>query len=260
MSKYLCTDGNAEIEIEAESAEDAAQEYVDGGDWGDRSETSWIDVYVETAGNAATRDYVESHDDDDELDDSELTEVFTALYERAPDQSDRDTGLWSLIVAGVSERERITITLDAEEPECKDGEDHDWRSPYSVLGGIKENPGVWGHGGGVAIKEVCAHCGKYKITDTWAQRSDTGEQGLRSERYEDPDDASHEWLARRLRTRTLEVEIPDGYTADVVGDTNLYLARDDGERVLVTEDEQRAIIESASWDSIIEQMPAETDA
>ena len=30
--KYLCTDGNAEIEIEAESPEDAAQEYVDGGD------------------------------------------------------------------------------------------------------------------------------------------------------------------------------------------------------------------------------------
>lgn len=29
---YKCTDGNCEIEIEAESPDEAAQEYIDGGD------------------------------------------------------------------------------------------------------------------------------------------------------------------------------------------------------------------------------------
>ena len=80
-----------------------------------------------------------------------------------------------------------------------------------------------------------------------------------AENYQDADEHSLEWLARRLRARVLEIDLPDGYTADIVGDTKLYLARDDGERVLVTEDEQREVIESESWDSIIEQLPAETD-
>lgn len=152
MPTYLCDDGNAEIEITADSAEEAAQEYVDGGDWGDRSETSWISVYVQ-----------EIDEDGEE----------------------------------VGERESITVTLDAEEPDCVDGQAHDWRSPYSVIGGLKENPGVWGHGGGVIIREVCAHCGRYKITDTWAQNRSTGEQGLTSVSYEDADDASRTWIAGR---------------------------------------------------------------
>lgn len=43
---------------------------------------------------------------------------------------------------------------------------HEWQSPQ-WLGGVKENPGVWGHGGGVIVHEVC-ECGARKITDTWA--------------------------------------------------------------------------------------------
>jgi hypothetical protein len=88
----------------------------------------------------------------------------------------------------------LTYTFDAKEPECTDDE-HDWQAPYSVLGGIRENPGVWGHGGGVIIREVCAHCGAYRETDTWAQDPSTGAQGLRSVRYEPADDASLAWIA-----------------------------------------------------------------
>lgn len=47
MNTYRCDDGYGEIEVEAESAEEAAQEYVDGGDWGDVSRTTWINVYVQ---------------------------------------------------------------------------------------------------------------------------------------------------------------------------------------------------------------------
>ena len=46
MPKYRCDDGNAEIEIEADSPKDAAQEYVNGGEWGDIDQTTWITVYV----------------------------------------------------------------------------------------------------------------------------------------------------------------------------------------------------------------------
>ena len=50
LTVYHCDDGNAKIEIEAASAVEAAQEYVDGGDWGDGNEgvteTKWVSVYV----------------------------------------------------------------------------------------------------------------------------------------------------------------------------------------------------------------------
>lgn len=147
MSKYLCDDGNAEIEISADSAQDAAQEYVDGGSWGTDDETQYIDVYVQ--------------------------EIDAAGEE-------------------VGDRECITITIDPTEPDCDDGCDHDWQSPHDVLGGLQENPGVWGHGGGVIIREVCAHCGVYRITDTWANHG--AQQGFKSIRYEDADDASLAWV------------------------------------------------------------------
>lgn len=46
MTTYKCDDGNGEVEIEANSAEEAAREYVDGGDWGLIERTTWINVYV----------------------------------------------------------------------------------------------------------------------------------------------------------------------------------------------------------------------
>lgn len=150
FTKFLCTDGNADVYIYAETAREAAQEYVDDGDWGDNDATSWVTVYVTPI-----------DDDGEELED---------------------------------EREDFTIFIKPDEPDCEGRKEHDWRSPYSVLGGLKENPGVMGNGGGVIIKEVCAHCGKYRITNTWAQNYETGEQGLESVEYEDADSDSTEWV------------------------------------------------------------------
>jgi integrase len=42
-----------------------------------------------------------------------------------------------------------TVRLEPSEPDWQNEHLHDWQSPWSVLGGLKENPGVWGHGGGV---------------------------------------------------------------------------------------------------------------
>jgi hypothetical protein len=79
--------------------------------------------------------------------------------------------------------EKVTVRVDPPAPKCLEGE-HEWDSPYNILGGSRENPGVWGKGGGVLIKDVCMKCGCGRTIDTWAQRRDTGEQGLRSVSYE----------------------------------------------------------------------------
>lgn len=80
--------------------------------------------------------------------------------------------------------DRHTVTIQPQEPECDASDEHEWSSPHSIVGGLKENPGVWGHGGGIICKEVCQKCGCGRTTDTWAQNSDTGEQGLRSVSYQ----------------------------------------------------------------------------
>ena len=85
-----------------------------------------------------------------------------------------------------AQAESITVSVDPQEPACSEAA-HDWQSPHDIVGGLKENPGVQGHGGGVTIHEVCSHCGRSRWTDTWATDPDTGEQGLRSVSYEEPD-------------------------------------------------------------------------
>lgn len=94
-------------------------------------------------------------------------------------------------------RNRYTVAIDPPAPACVDA-DHDWQSP-DWLGGCKENPGVWGHGGGVKIKEVCGGCGTYRHTDTWAQDPCTGEQGLDSVAYEGADKRSQAWIEEETR-------------------------------------------------------------
>lgn len=77
----------------------------------------------------------------------------------------------------------FSIAVDPQEPECTHEDGHDWRSPIEIVGGIEENPGVQGNGGGVVIEQVCMRCGCKKTTDTWAQNPATGEQGLTSIKY-----------------------------------------------------------------------------
>ena len=82
------------------------------------------------------------------------------------------------------------VEIPASEPECADGHEHEWRSPLAVVGGIAENPGVCGNGGGVVITQVCRHCATRKVTNTWAQHD--GVQGLTTTRYEADDSDARE--------------------------------------------------------------------
>lgn len=91
-----------------------------------------------------------------------------------------------------------SVTLDPEAPACADDTEHDWRSPYSVLGGLKENPGVWGSDhGGVKCREVCVYCGTYKIEDSGGTDRSNGTR-LDTTSYEEADEDSSAWVARKL--------------------------------------------------------------
>lgn len=82
-----------------------------------------------------------------------------------------------------SYHERVTTQIDPDEPKCE-GSEHEWSSAHDLVGGIIENPGVWGNGGGVRMSECCVICGCRRMTNTWVTRPDTGEQGLTSVSYE----------------------------------------------------------------------------
>lgn len=104
--------------------------------------------------------------------------------------SDAEGTLWIDVTVRADETDdyyeeeaSATVQLDEEEPSCS-ADAHDWQAPYEIVGGIQENPGVWGHGGGVIIKKCCMHCGCARVTDTWAQRPDNGVQGYESVSYE----------------------------------------------------------------------------
>lgn len=66
------------------------------------------------------------------------------------------------------------------------------KAPHEVVGGLKENPGVRGNGGGIIMTEVCQHCGLYRVTDTWDQSLDG--QPREVIHYREADELSLEWV------------------------------------------------------------------
>jgi len=70
-----------------------------------------------------------------------------------------------------------TVALNPDEPPCLDEQSHNWSDDEDLAGHVHSS------GGGVVYSEVCTACGWERETDTWAQRPDTGEQGLQSETY-----------------------------------------------------------------------------
>lgn len=84
------------------------------------------------------------------------------------------------------ERGLVKVSVDPPIPPCVYGEEHKWESPHELVGGLRENPGVFGHGGGAIFNEVCLKCETTRITDTWAQDKQDGTQGLHSIKYQLP--------------------------------------------------------------------------
>lgn len=131
MTTWICSDSDDSVEIEADSRKEAAQKFVETGDWEPEEKTYWVKVDVAFAGN---------------------------------------------------NYESIKVPVHPKEPKCSEWE-HEWHRPYEILGGCKENPGVWGSGGGTVSHDLCQHCGVLKVENNWAQDPIDGEQGLRSIQY-----------------------------------------------------------------------------
>lgn len=231
---YDRTGGGVTEDIYAETLEDAIEEgrdWIEAGDWeqGNDEETLACEVGeiiytpdLEPIESALTEyavsyeagrivTYITATDlaagDLDKIT-AELANIATVTTDGTDADGDTIVVITPLAALNMIEDESATLHVDCHDcsgtlpakgaHECLDGEDHDWQSPYSVLGGIKENPGVWGSGHGqVIIKSVCACCGMYRTTDYGATNFSNGTQTTRTS-YEPADEASIAWLMRRL--------------------------------------------------------------
>ena len=79
--RYYADDGNCEVEIWAASAQEAAQEYVDDGDWPDDDSTWWCNIRVASA-----------DDVDADRNGAEWGRLKIAVHPREPDCNDDSDG------------------------------------------------------------------------------------------------------------------------------------------------------------------------
>lgn len=205
---FRVSDESGSYVVEADSARSAAERFVKDGYYGDTRGTVWVDVAVAPSKPLLVEYYdaqakligkvtlTDTTAEDFEPWDKKLVdpdEVYPRPDGWLGDWTNDIVATHVLIIPEIHPQ-KITVAIGPAEPECKNDGEHDWQSPYELLGWLKDNPGVFGHGGGVIYTEVCAKCGRYRITDTWAQRRDTGEQGLHTVEYRDADDRSRAWI------------------------------------------------------------------
>jgi hypothetical protein len=161
---WVADDGNQDVEYpDATSDDEAAQEYVSDGDWGDDEPfTQWINVHTWRVGLR--------------LDDVDLVVVEVRVCEGSH-----------------------RVAIEPAAPECC-ADEHKWSDDHGLVGGCESNPGVFGHGGGVICKYICVYCGISREDDSWAQDPEDGTQGLDSVTYTDiivdADDLARHWLGR----------------------------------------------------------------
>lgn len=134
------------------------------------------------------------------------------------------------------------MALDAEDPTClesdRDFAEHHWDSPLSIVGGIKENPGVFGKGGGVVCTTVCLRCGCRRTVDTWSN-GPSGQQGLTTEEYEPGHYADEvrslqiEEAVRHLEAKRKRYEAAGGWYSD----EEILYTSEDGHRMMASDDE-----------------------
>lgn len=73
-------------------------------------------------------------------------------------------------------------------------DDHDWDSPLELVGGLRENPGVFSTGGtSFRYEYVCSKCGMYKTVRTAGAQKNPGELDETIE-YSAADERSLAWV------------------------------------------------------------------
>jgi hypothetical protein len=198
---YDRTGGGVTEDIYAESLEDAIEEgraWIEAGDWSglageDSGEGRQYVIGVPL--ECSVREIVRYDDSQDDGEAGEIDDDATV----AGDEYDC-SGEYSDTLPDCEQAEHASADDEADE------EGHVWRSPYSVVGGCKENPGVWG-GNGTAMNfhEVCRLCGCHKHTHSYGSQRNDGDPREKIT-IKDRDEESEAWLKR---THEDEGFIPD---------------------------------------------------
>lgn len=203
MKKYeiRCQGGSATIEAEDMAAAiRAAEKWLETGDC-DRSRTLWLEARLREAPPYGESQMAAMDKVLDQFAAAFPCWSVSDLAEGNLDMPEGDAPAAQSVAAAcslhalykhmkaanraVADSTRIVCaTLEPEPPPCVDGGGHKWGSPCEIVGGARDNPGVWNHGGGVIIKEVCLRCGCGKTTDTFAENPNGHERGLRSVSYQ----------------------------------------------------------------------------
>jgi hypothetical protein len=134
MPMFTCADESGHCEtFEMETAQQAAEFYVHTGSWPDDEKPI-----------SRTRAHQITVKDEDE----ETTQHRVIVHPNQP-----------------------PCIKDGEGIPSVDEDGHRFRSPLAIVGGIKDNPGVWYAEGGIRTSEVCMRCGCGKTINTWAMDS-----------------------------------------------------------------------------------------
>lgn len=210
---YDRTGNGVTEDIYAETLEDAMQqgrEWIEAGDWSSEDGT-YRTISLQCCVREIVRYRSEPLADESIDEDGDLIDAEGYLIHTAADMGEIDEDATS-----DNDSHDCSGEYSDELPECEISEDgeHDWQSPHSIVGGIKENPGVWSNGGTIfSTKEVCSCCGKYK------SETDNGSQCHPDEdrcviEIEDADEASLDWIMRQN----------NGYLPDELGE---HLSREE---------------------------------
>lgn len=164
---------------------DAARGYQWSADWDD-DHPAW---------NAAVADWIATgrkvfrlRDGDSGVEKIIEAESMQAAIEEARDWAE-DADYEERVMARVhinelgGDRDSETIEVEAgplpQPPETDCGtedDDHEWTSPYDIVGGCRENPGVWSKGGTrVIFQYVCSRCGLSKTVDHAGEQRNPGQ-------------------------------------------------------------------------------------
>lgn len=204
---YDRTGGGVTEDIYADTLEDAIEagrEWIEEGDWSSEDGT-----YRTITLQCCVREIVryrseplpgESIDEDGDLIDAEGYLIHTAA----------DMGEIDEDATSDNDSHDCSGEYSDDLPECEISEDgeHDWQSPHSLVGGIKENPGVWSNGGTCwTTKSVCACCGKYKTEVNKGSQCHPDESSCVIE-IDEADESSLAWIMRQN----------NGYLPDELGE------------------------------------------
>lgn len=83
---------------------------------------------------------------------------------------------WDGKTIGDSITRDIEVGEDSPWAECFEADAHEWCAPFDLVGGLKENPGVFSLGGTTMVfKKVCLHCGCYKTETKYGVQRNPGQ-------------------------------------------------------------------------------------